>query len=73
MRSKLQAHAFGHIFLGYSTAKKGYKCLDVKNQEIYYSWDVKISEGDLYFSKHEQDTLSKGEMDVMVTLLRSNR
>ena len=40
LRSKLEAHAVRCIFVGYDKSRKGYACLGIADNKIYYSRDV---------------------------------
>lgn len=50
-RGKLDLRAIKCIFIGYSTAQKGYKCYNITIRKTYVSIDVTFVEHESYFSQ----------------------
>ena len=58
-RSTLDPRALKFVFLGYSTAQKGYECYDPKIRKFYVSMDVTFLEYESFFKPH--NTYLQGE------------
>ncbi|PKU87026.1 Retrovirus-related Pol polyprotein from transposon TNT 1-94 [Dendrobium catenatum] len=59
LRHKLQPKAASSVFLGYSDAYKGYKCLDLATNKIHISRHTTFNEQSFPFSKHPMITRNK--------------
>jgi Integrase core domain len=53
-RDKLDSRAIKCVFIGYSTKKKGYKCLDPNSNKIYISRNIKFIETQYFFENFVQ-------------------
>ncbi|KAJ3705308.1 hypothetical protein LUZ61_009013 [Rhynchospora tenuis] len=64
---KLQLRAMPCVFLGYSTAQKGYRCLHVDTNRIFVSRNVKFDEQVFSFAKSKGATNSAVSADNIMS------
>ncbi|PKU64810.1 Retrovirus-related Pol polyprotein from transposon TNT 1-94 [Dendrobium catenatum] len=68
LRHKLQPTAKSCIFIGYSDAQKGYKCLDPLNNRIIISRHVTFDEGSFPFAMPQVTHTNKAELISLLLL-----
>ena len=49
-KDKFAPHALKCVFLGYSRVQKGYRCFSLDLQQYFMSTDVRVFEGQTYFT-----------------------